>query len=207
MSPAPVTVSHCHVSCDTGLCYFVKGETDSQGTCLCSCGSFFCRVTSRSSGALCRGLERQSSRSFGSCRKLKPQLEPGSYRSTRKPSGSHAIFKQKPLRTLLLATTPAQPGSCPVDSATFPKSLVVSARHSCSQRTSHDKAGTYHFRLKETQEKLHLHRLGYWSDKDSLHVSKHQDPGALYWNGVNRMWQPAGFSFFCISFLVQELLA
>lgn len=127
-------------------------------------------------GALSRGRERQSSRSLGSCRKLKPQLVPGSYRRNWKPSGSHAIFRQKPLRSSPLCHNTSSTGEISCRLSNLPQSHVVSARHSCSQRTSQDKAGTCHFRLKETQQKLYLHRVRHWSDRDRL-LPRLQAPG------------------------------
>lgn len=89
----------------------------------------------------------------------------------------------------------------------FPQSHVVSARHSYSQRTSQDKSQDWDlpFQTQGDPAKTYTDMGTGQTRIDSMSPSaKTQAP---YWNEVNGMWQPVGFSFFCISFFVHQLLA
>lgn len=196
------------MSCDTGLCYFVKGETDSQGTCLCSCGWFFCRVTSRSSGALCRGPERQSSRSFGSCRKLKPQLEPGSYRSTRKPSGSHAIFKQKPLRSSPPCHNTSSTGELSCRLGNFPQKPCGVSTTLLFPEDIPRQGWNLPFQTQGDPGKTALTQTQALVRQGQAPCLQAPGPRGLSTGmELTGCGSLLGFHFFCISFLVQELLA
>lgn len=155
-----------------------------------------------------RGRERQSSRSFGSCRKLKPQLVPGSYRRTRKPSGSHAIFKQKPPRSSPLCHNTSSTGEMSCRLSNFPQKPCGVSTTLLFPEDIPRQGWSLPFQTQRDPAKTALTQIQALVRQGQTPYLRAPGPrGAPYWDGVNGSWQLAGFSFFCISFLVQEPLA
>lgn len=135
----------------------------------------FSAVTAGAQGRSRRGQERQSSRSFGSCRKLKLQLVPGSYRRTRKPSGSHAIFRQKPPRSSPLCHSTSSTGEMSCRLSNFPqKPCGVSATPLFPEDIPRQ-GWSLPFQTQGDLAKLHSHRF-VTGETRTLCASEHQDP-------------------------------